>query len=144
MSNLVSDETFNQIKTNLANNYNYITDEIKNLIADTSTVTEFLNINIKSLSLRHKIVDKSREVETLLSRMERLFNVEFVRDYKLLKNDNRIDSRDIRPHIEVKHPQLARVIEMLKVEKNWLKECLTILTSLDYKIKQNMEFERGL
>lgn len=135
-------EKYEQLKQLLSDYRETVTNQINNLIESSRTVAMIADTKVLSLSLRHKINDKIRELSMILANYNQQMDVEFTRRYQVLKN-NRVADRDIRTHVESELIVLKKSIDLLDVEKDFLVDCTKLLVSLDFKMKQTLDFEQS-
>lgn len=135
-------EKYEQLKQLLGDYRESVTNQINNLIESSRTVAMIADTKVLSLSLRHKINDKIRELSMILANYNQQMDVEFTRRYQVLKN-NRVADRDIRTHVESELIVLKKSIDLLDVEKDFLVDCTKLLVSLDFKMKQTLDFEQS-
>jgi uncharacterized protein YacL len=117
-------------------------DGVKNIIDRLNNVSELSETSIRSLSLRHVINDRVREIDKVLTKYRKIMDAHFVTEYPNLKTHIR-DSRDIKTHVEVKYPDIKTMIDMLVSEIKFAEDCVNTLISVDFSIKNRMSFERG-
>lgn len=120
--------------------YNSIETLIKRL--NNISVSTLSSLSIDSLSIRHLINDRIREITMLIERYQKTLDAYYISEHESIKDKYR-DFRDMKTHINIKYPKVHDVLTKLKVEKDYCKDCIDTLTALDYKIKDIINLEKG-